>query len=187
MSASAPRMKATISNSGTRNRRNFALEVSTRTMRHASKSNFARKKTSPKPTVWTVQSELNPNGKKVLTSRVMSTSCLMEAPHSIKARYGPEYSRTIASWIMVNSRWVAGLSTGMHPVSAISTIKSAANASICDGARNLQLWDRGNRHFPAAAQTTERASGVESAQGKKEATKRQEIDHRENATEQAER
>src|SRR6266851_10011132 len=42
MSASAPRMKATISNSGTRNRRNFALLVSTRTMRHASRSNFAR-------------------------------------------------------------------------------------------------------------------------------------------------
>ncbi len=41
---------------------------------------------------------------------------------------------------MVNSRWVAGLSTGMRPVSAISTMKSAAKASICEGARNLQLW-----------------------------------------------
>src|SRR5260370_9243953 len=41
---------------------------------------------------------------------------------------------------MVNSRCVAGLSTGMRPVSAISTMNIAAKASICDGARNFQLW-----------------------------------------------
>src|SRR5882672_3917757 len=42
MSASAPRMKATMSNSGTRNNRSLALVVSTRTMRHASTSSLAR-------------------------------------------------------------------------------------------------------------------------------------------------
>src|SRR5271167_2197465 len=38
MSASAPKIKETISSSGTRKSRNFALVVSTMTMRHASRS-----------------------------------------------------------------------------------------------------------------------------------------------------
>src|SRR5260221_14452517 len=97
MSASAPKMKETMSSSGTRKRRSFALVVSTRTMRHASRSILIRKKTRPRPSPRSVQSELKPNGKNVLTTRVIRTSCLMEAPYSIKARYGPEYSRIMAS------------------------------------------------------------------------------------------
>ena len=45
----------------------------------------------------------------------------------------------MASWIMVSSRWVAGLSTGMRPVSAISTRNSAAKASIWAGARKRHV------------------------------------------------
>ncbi len=36
--------------------------------------------------------------------------------NSMTARWRPEYSSTIASWTMVSSRWVAGLSTGMRAV-----------------------------------------------------------------------
>src|SRR2546429_8551907 len=39
----------------------------------------------------------------------------------------------MASWIMVSSRWVAGLSNGRRPVSASITMKSAANARRCRG------------------------------------------------------
>ena len=47
----------------------------------------------------------------------------------MSARCRPEYSSTMASWTMVSSRCVAGLSTGMRPDSAIATISSAASAS----------------------------------------------------------
>jgi hypothetical protein len=40
----------------------------------------------------------------------------------------------MASWIIVSSRWVAGLSTGSRPVSASVTMKMAAKASTCPGA-----------------------------------------------------
>jgi hypothetical protein len=43
------------------------------------------------------------------------------AAHSISARWRPEYSRIIASWIMVSSRCVAGLSTGTRAFSAKET------------------------------------------------------------------
>jgi len=49
--------------------------------------------------------------------------------HSISARWRAEYSSTIASWIMVSSRWVAGLSTGMRAFSASDTIVNATPAS----------------------------------------------------------
>ncbi len=52
----------------------------------------------------------------------------MALAHSISARLGPEYSSTMASWIMVSSRCVVGLSTGMRPVSAMATRASAAKA-----------------------------------------------------------
>ena len=40
---------------------------------------------------------------------------------------------------MVSSRCVAGLSTGMRPVSASSTMNSAANASTCAGLSSFQV------------------------------------------------
>ena len=62
----------------------------------------------------------------------MSENSLMAAPHSMSARWRPEYSRIMASWIMVSSRWVAGLSTGMRAFSASSTMvnATAANARL---------------------------------------------------------
>ena len=57
----------------------------------------------------------------------------MDEAHSTRARWRPEYSRTIASWIIVSSRCVAGLSTGSRPVSASITMKNAAKASRCAG------------------------------------------------------
>jgi len=49
------------------------------------------------------------------------------------ARSLPEYSRTIASWIMVSSRCVDGLSTGRRPVSAMITTANATAASRLAG------------------------------------------------------
>ena len=53
---------------------------------------------------------------------------LQAAAHSISARWRPEYSRIIASWIMVSSRWVVGLSTGMRAFSASDTMVKATPA-----------------------------------------------------------
>ena len=54
------------------------------------------------------------------------------AAHSISARCRAEYSSSIASWIIVSSRCVAGLSTGMRAFSANSTIvkATAVNARL---------------------------------------------------------
>jgi hypothetical protein len=46
---------------------------------------------------------------------------------STSARCRPEYSRIMASWTMVSSRWVTGLSTGMRAFSASATITSACS------------------------------------------------------------
>ena len=56
-----------------------------------------------------------------------STVSRIPAAHSTSARRGPAYSSTIASCTIVSSRWVAGLSTGSRPVSAMITITRAAN------------------------------------------------------------
>ena len=48
--------------------------------------------------------------------------------HSISARWRAEYSRIIASWIIVSSRCVDGLSTGMRAFSASDTIVNATPA-----------------------------------------------------------
>ena len=50
---------------------------------------------------------------------------LSAAAHSISARCRAEYSSSIASWIIVSSRCVAGLSTGMRAFSASSTSVNA--------------------------------------------------------------
>ena len=57
----------------------------------------------------------------------------------MRARYRPEYSRIMPSWIIVNSRWVSGLSTGTLPVSAMIATRNAESASRCDGEK-LTLW-----------------------------------------------
>ena len=74
-----------------------------------------------------------PQGTKRFARSVKKTSSFVAAAHSIRARYRPEYSSTMASWIIVSSRCVAGLSTGSRPVSARVTMKSAAKARRCPG------------------------------------------------------
>jgi hypothetical protein len=76
-----------------------------------------------------------PQGAKMQPSNDRYSSSLSEAPSSISARWRPEYSSTIASCTMVNSRWVAGLSTGMRAFSAIATMTSASRASASDTRR----------------------------------------------------
>ena len=70
----------------------------------------------------------------------------MPAAHSTSASPGPAYSRTIASCTIVSSRWVAGLSTGSRPVSAMMTITSAANASTAASDTTWPGWAIVLRH-----------------------------------------
>jgi len=66
-----------------------------------------------------------PHGK----NRFASTASRIPDAHSTSASRGPAYSSTIASCTIVNSRWVAGLSTGSRPVSAMMPTNNATNAS----------------------------------------------------------
>jgi hypothetical protein len=74
-----------------------------------------------------------PHGANTLAITLRNTTNLMPAAHSSRARYRPEYSSSIASWIIVSSRCVAGLSTGTRPVSARATTKNATRAIKCGG------------------------------------------------------
>ena len=75
--------------------------------------------------------------KKYNEIRIKKNICLMWLANSISANDLPEYSSTIASCTMVNSRCVSWLSTGMREVSAIATIKTAIPAKRLDTLRPL--------------------------------------------------
>src|SRR5438105_4030882 len=85
-SASVPRMKAAAIRSGTRNRRSFALVVSTSTTAPARMMSFPISQTSPRPNAALVALAARPNGKNMFANSVISTSCLMDALHSMSAR-----------------------------------------------------------------------------------------------------
>ena len=74
-----------------------------------------------------------PHGANRLASNPSSTPRRIAEAHSTNARSGPAYSRIIASWIIVSSRWVDGLSTGSRPASAMVTTASATAASRLAG------------------------------------------------------
>src|SRR5262249_55646440 len=95
--ASVASTKAALNRSGTRNRRSLALHVSTSTTSAASTSNFTPKATTLRPSAAGDAAVAMPSGRNTFASSVISTSCLRDAPHSINARYRPEYSRSIAS------------------------------------------------------------------------------------------
>src|SRR5271165_2699442 len=57
----------------------------------------------------------------------------------MSARCRAEYSSSIASWIIVSSRWVAGLSIGMRAFSASSTIVKATAVNARLGLK-LKAW-----------------------------------------------
>ncbi len=76
-----------------------------------------------------------PNGKNRQASSEKYSTSLTAAAASIMARCRPEYSSTMASCTMVSSRWVAGLSIGMRPFSAMATNTKANSASASDTRR----------------------------------------------------
>ena len=69
-----------------------------------------------------------PTGMNMQAIIAIYSVSFSDAASSIIARWRPEYSSTIASCTIVSSRWVAGLSTGTRPFSAIATMTSAINA-----------------------------------------------------------
>ena len=80
-------MNAALNRSGTRNRRSLALVVSTSTTARGQHQQFASiNQQRRSPSAAGVQSAAMPTGKKMFTSSVISTSCLIDAPHSISAR-----------------------------------------------------------------------------------------------------
>ena len=66
-----------------------------------------------------------PRGRRRFTKMPRSSARRMASPTVTSARSGPAYSRIMASWTMVSSRWVAGLSTGSRPLSATMTTRRA--------------------------------------------------------------
>src|SRR6516165_184302 len=128
-----------------------------------------------------------------------------DAESSISARCRPEYSSTMASCTMVNSRWVAGLSTGMRAFSAIATMIKASSASPSetpqphlrrhqetrhgrelrrtgnqrdreDDHDHRRFRQRGNHHLSTGADTAEAGTDIEPCQRQEEAGTAEERD-----------
>src|SRR5260370_25087500 len=62
-------------------------------------------------------------GAAIRVTTTPSTNSFDAAPYSMRPKAGPLWSRTITSWIIVSSRWVAGSSTGIRLHSAKMTMK----------------------------------------------------------------
>jgi len=69
-----------------------------------------------------------PQGRNRATPRHEYANSFRLAAHSSSARWRPEYSRISASWIIVSSRCVDGLSTGTRAFSASEIIANATPA-----------------------------------------------------------
>ena len=67
----------------------------------------------------------------------------MAAESSMRARFLPDCSRIIPSWIMVSSRCVSGLSTGIREVSTMRMMKSEMAMRIRVGVGMSRLRQRG--------------------------------------------
>ena len=74
-----------------------------------------------------------PQGRNSDPSMAMNTVILSMEEYSIMASSLPEYSRIMASWTMVSSRWVVGLSNGILAFSARSVIMNEQAASMRAG------------------------------------------------------
>ena len=74
-----------------------------------------------------------PQGTKRFAASERRNPSRIASPSVTSASSGPAYSSTIASWIIVSSRCVDGLSTGIRPVSARITITKATKASRRSG------------------------------------------------------
>src|SRR5262249_33910315 len=112
------------SSSGTRNSRNFATTVSSVARATTSTASLPARVSRPSSSAIGAACAGTPQGKNKLASRVRNTNSFIAEAHSTRARWRAEYSSSIASWIIVSSRCVAGLSTGRRPVSATMTMKN---------------------------------------------------------------
>src|SRR5205809_2806271 len=132
--------KAIPRNSGAAYMRSLATVLSKKASAAATKPSFTRY--NPIEITIAAQPWLAaiPHGKNSPISSAIIRFSLMAWVSSIKARLGPEYSSTIASCSIVSSRWVEGLSTGMRPVSAITTMIKAENASTWTADISKKFW-----------------------------------------------
>ena len=133
MTANSASINDPVKSSGTRNSRSLATEVSKIARLTARTPSLMTSAKSPAATAPGCEVAAMPHGTKMFPSSVRNRKSLMADAHSMSARYRPEYSRIIASWIIVSSRCVDGLSTGNRPVSASATIKNEKNARRCPG------------------------------------------------------
>jgi len=176
------RISATISSSGTRNRRSFAFVDSTTATIIASPVILTRKAAAPSATAETDQLAACRGEKHVREQREehheLHVRCVFDV-----SEVTPRILQDHGSWIMVSSRCVSGLSTGSLPVSAMVAMNSPENASRwggiqhrrgrggepgdnkaqvrgsrCDGRgedgeHHCRFNDGGNRHLAAGAES----------------------------------
>src|SRR5574344_1710789 len=106
---------------------------STRESTNATRTIFTAITMTDVPRDTTVMSDAIPQGKNRDPTMAMNMVSLIIEDSSIMASPRPEYSRIIASWTMVSSRWVVGLSKGILAFSARSVIMNDAPARISAG------------------------------------------------------
>jgi len=82
---------------------------------------------------WASISVAMPQGMNSEETMAMKMVSLIIEDSSIMASSLPEYSRTMASWTMVSSRWVAGLSKGTLAFSASRVTRKDMVASMSAG------------------------------------------------------
>src|SRR6266516_2127701 len=123
ITASSASMKEPLNSSGTRKSRSFASAVSRTARPKAKTPSLSTSAKTPMATTPGLSVTATPQGKKMFPSNVRNRNNFINDAHSINARYRPEYSKIMASWIMVRSRCEEGMSTGNRPVSARATMK----------------------------------------------------------------
>src|SRR5579875_2661198 len=126
--------------SGTRKSRSLAVETSTAEITAPNTAALAATAPRATATAVTPAPEAMPQGANRFTTNANSSPRRIASPKVTRASSGPAYSRIMASWTMVSSRWVDGLSTGIRPVSAITTITSATRARSRSGLAAHPGW-----------------------------------------------
>src|SRR5262249_38073545 len=92
------------SSSGTLNSLSLATAVSSTATAAVSRTSLAASARRPRTTASGPLGSARPQGTKRFASKVMNRNSFIADAHSTSARYRPEYSSTIASWIIVSSR-----------------------------------------------------------------------------------
>src|SRR5664280_2932438 len=128
------------SSSGTRKSRNLAVKTSKMAIHTPASATLTASIAIPMTRAIAPGRSAIPQGARRLTRRPRSSENRMASPVATRARSGPAYSSTIASWIMVSSRWVLGLSTGSRPLSARMMIANEPSARIRPGLAVIWGW-----------------------------------------------